>query len=152
MKKNWNSSLLSERFGKLVFNRDGRMENWSNLSEVVHIIPTIREKGGTSISHKVDFTFEDDLAKPSRHALLPEYFSEQGQMYLEWRSKIAIGCLIGFKDRFNQFYNERAFPKQVFSTLESEIWPECNDFIRGINVLFDDDLEMELMDLADKMF
>ena len=150
--RNWNSSLLSYKFGKLEFERDERMEIWSNLSEVVHIIPTIREKGGTTISHKVNFSFEDDLAKPSRHALLPEYFSEQGQMYLEWRSKIAIGCLIGFKERYNQFYNQRALPKQVFSTLESEVWPECIDYVRGINSLFEEDLEIELMDLADKMF
>ena len=92
----WNSSLLSERFGQIELDRDESMERWNNLSEVVHIIPTIREKE-RHISHKVNFSFENDLAKPSRHALLPEYFDEQGSMYLEWRAKIAIGCLIGFK-------------------------------------------------------
>ena len=79
----WNASLLSARFGQIELDRDERMERWHNLSKVVHIIPTIREKGGAHISHKVDFSFENDLAKPSRHALLPEYFDEQGSMYLE---------------------------------------------------------------------
>jgi hypothetical protein len=150
--RHWNSSLLSEEFGKLEFDRNKRMEMWSDLSEVVHIIPTIREYGGSSISHKVNFSFEDDLAKPSRHSLLPEYFTEQGQMYLEWRSKIAIGCLIGFRERFSQFYNKKALPKDIFSHLELNIWQECNDLINGIGALFEEDLEIGLVDLADKMF
>jgi len=150
--RNWNSTLLSEKFGNLEYGRDERMEIWNKLSEVVHIIPTIREQGGATISHKVNFSFEDDLAKPSRHALLPEYFYEQGRMYLEWRAKIAIGCLIGFRERYTQLYNERALPKNFFTNLESDVWPECNDFIRGISELFEVDLEVELMDLADKMF
>ena len=148
----WNASLLSARFGQIELDRDERMERWHNLSKVVHIIPTIREKGGAHISHKVDFSFENDLVKPSRHALLPEYFDEQGSMYLEWRAKIAIGCLIGFKERYSQLYNERSLPKTFFKSLVDEVWTECNDYVRGINSLFEEDLEIELMDLADKMF
>lgn len=148
----WNASLLSERFGRIELDRDENMKRWNNLSEIVHIIPTIREKGGAHISHKVNFSFENDLAKPSKHALLPDYFDQQGSMYLEWRAKIAIGCLIGFKERYTQLYNERSMPKIFFKSLVDEIWPECNDYIRGINSLFEDDLEIELMDLAEKMF
>jgi hypothetical protein len=149
---NWNSSLLSSRYGLIEFDRDERVKMWNNLSEVVHIIPTIRERGGAHISHKVDFTFENDLARPSRHALLPEFFDEQGSMYLEWRAKIAIGCLIGFKERYNQLYSEKSLSKKIYNSLVDEIWPECNDYVRFINGLFEDDLEIELMDLADKMF
>ena len=78
----WNASLLSERFGQIELNRDKNMERWNKLSEVVHIIPKIREKGGARISHKVNFSFASDLAEPSKHALLPKYFDEQGRMYL----------------------------------------------------------------------
>ncbi|MFL2881555.1 MAG: hypothetical protein ACJ0CN_00075 [Candidatus Poseidoniaceae archaeon] len=97
--KCWNTTLLSEKFGSIDLERNERLENWNKLSEIVHIIPTIREKGGF-ISNKVDFSFENKLEMRSKHALLPEFFNEEGRDYLNWRAKIAIGCVISFKIRF----------------------------------------------------
>ena len=150
--KNWNSSLLAEHFGTLDHDHSGRMKKWGKLSEIVHIIPTIREKGGTTISHKVDFSFSKNISNPSKHALLPEYFVEEAKMYLDWRSKIAIGCIIGFRKKYPSFFNERSLTAKVFHKLENEVWPDCNDFIRGISDLLEINLEVPLMDLANNIF
>ena len=150
--KNWNITLLSQKFGKIEFERRERLDNWDKLSEVVHIIPTIREKGGTRISHKVNFSFEDSLNKPSKHAYLPEYFTQEGEGYLHWRSKIAIGCMVGFKSRFSELFSEKSHKKNVYQKLKDVVLIECNDYIRGINDLFEEDLSLELMELSDKMF
>ena len=151
--KNWNSSILAERFGILDHNREERNKKWNQLSEVVHIIPIIRERGGTTISsHTVNFSFNKDLSKPSRHALLPEYFNEEARQYLDWRSKIAIGCLIGFRERFSPFFSAKALPTKVYSALVREVWPDFNEHIRGIADLLEGDYDAEVMDLADLIF
>lgn len=149
--KYWNLTLLSDRFGRIELERKERLENWSKLSEIVHIIPTIREKGGF-ISNKVDFSFEDKLEMRSKHALLPEYFNEEGRDYLNWRAKIAIGCVINFKIRFPELFSERTYKKSVYDHIKNKVWKDCNGYIRGVNQLLMEDLDLELMDLADTVF
>lgn len=147
----WNSTLLSEKFGRIEIERNERLDNWNKLSEIVHIIPTIREKGGF-ISHKVDFSFEKRLDMRSKHALLPEYFNDEGRDYLNWRAKIAIGCVVCFKDRFPELFSERTYKKSVYSHIQNKVWKDCNNYVRGINHILNQDLDLELMDLADKVF
>ena len=149
---NWNSSLFPGRYGRITHNRSERMEKWDNLSKVVHIIPTIREHGESRISHKVNFSFEDDLGAPSRHAILPAFFEKEAKEYLDWRAKIAIGCLIGFRARFATFYSEQSIPKDTYRYLRSHVIRDCNDLVRSVNSLFELDLNFELMGLADSIF
>lgn len=149
---NWNSSLFPGRYGRITHNRDERMEKWDNLSKVVHIIPTIKEHGETRISHRVDFSFEEDLGTPSRHAILPKYFEIEANKYLEWRAKIAIGCLLGFRARFPTFYSKQSMPEKTYEFLAAHVLKDCNEMVRSVNNLFEKDLNIELMGLADSVF
>jgi len=152
--KRWNKSPFVSQFGLINHDIGEMSERWSELSVRVHIIPTILEFDGIRMrpSHKVDFSFGADLAAPSHHAVLPEYFSDEAKQSLDWRAKIAIASVWNFRAKYSQFFSKKALPSKVFEELKSTVWSNCHDFIIGINSTFEEDLSGPLTELAERLF
>ena len=150
--KRWNKTPFASHYGMIIHDIKEMSKKWSELSEMVHIIPTIREYEGARMipSHKVEFSFGSDLAVPSHHAVLPDFFSDEAVRCLDWRSKIAIASVWNFRMKNSQFFSEKALPPKVIEDLKTTVWPDCRDLIRSIPV--EDDLKSELEGLSNRLF
>ena len=115
---------------------------------MVHIIPQIRDEGGAKFHH-VRFTFDDDLARPSEHAGLPDSFMEDAEICLDWRSKVAIASVWNFRNTWPQLFDFSKNEK-VSIHLEKDVWPDCQKAI--FNIPIKGDAIQHLSTLAEKMF
>ena len=104
-------------------------ELWSKLSEFVHIIPVMHKGGGAKYS-EVNFDFERDLSKPTKHAGLPEEFDKMACECLDWTTLLSFATMTDFRRKNHRFFNFNS--TKVQSHLESVVFPDCINSIQYI--------------------